>query len=123
MRRRAHIGTKRGARRALVVTGPVITSAGLILAGTFAVLAMLPIDVLLMIGFVVSVGVLVDTFIVRSMLVPAIITVVGDKSWWPSKLAKTRHARRRGGEGGAGCGVAKASPAGGSAAASARRRW
>ncbi len=85
----AHIGTKRGALRALVVTGPVITSAGLILAGTFAVLAMLPIDVLLMIGFVVSVGVLVDTFIVRSMLVPAIITVVGDKSWWPSKLAKT----------------------------------
>jgi RND superfamily putative drug exporter len=85
----AHIGTKRGALRALVVTGPVITSAGLILAGTFAVLAMLPIDVLLMIGFVVSIGVLVDTFIVRSMLVPAIITVVGDKSWWPSKLAKT----------------------------------
>ena len=42
-----------------------------------------------MLGFVVSVGVLVDTFIVRSMLVPAIITVVGDKSWWPSKLAKT----------------------------------
>jgi RND superfamily putative drug exporter len=85
----AHIGTRRGALRALVVTGPVITSAGLILAGTFAVLAMLPIDVLLMIGFVVSIGVLVDTFIVRSMLVPAIITVVGDKSWWPSKLAKT----------------------------------
>jgi RND superfamily putative drug exporter len=85
----AHIGTRRGVLRALVVTGPVITSAGLILAGTFAVLAMLPVDVLLMIGFVVSIGVLVDTFIVRSMLVPAIITVVGDKSWWPSKLAKT----------------------------------
>ena len=85
----AHIGTRRGALRALVATGPVITSAGLILAGTFAVLAMLPIDVLVMLGFVVAVGVLVDTFIVRSMLVPAIITLVGDKSWWPSKLAKT----------------------------------
>ena len=84
-----HIGTRRGALRALVATGPVITSAGIILAGTFAVLAMLPIDVLLMLGFVVAVGVLVDTFIVRSMLVPAIITVVGDKSWWPSALART----------------------------------
>ena len=88
----AHIGTRRGALRALVATGPVITSAGLILAGTFAVLAMLPIDVLVMLGFVVAVGVLVDTFIVRSMLVPAIITLVGDKSWWPSKLAKTAGA-------------------------------
>jgi RND superfamily putative drug exporter len=85
----AHIGTKRGALRALVATGPVITSAGIILAGTFAVLAMLPVDVLLMLGFIVAVGVLVDTFIVRSMLVPAIISLVGDKSWWPSKLAKT----------------------------------
>jgi RND superfamily putative drug exporter len=88
----AHIGTRRGTLRALVTTGPVITSAGLILAGTFAVLALLPIDVLLMLGFVVAVGVLVDTFIVRSMLVPAIITLVGDKSWWPSKLAKTAGA-------------------------------
>jgi RND superfamily putative drug exporter len=84
-----HIGTRRGILRALVATGPVITSAGIILAGTFAVLAMLPIDVLLMLGVIVSVGVLVDTFIVRSMLVPAIVTVVGDKSWWPSKLART----------------------------------
>jgi RND superfamily putative drug exporter len=83
-----HIGTRRGALRALVATGPVITSAGIILAGTFAVLAMLPVDVLLMLGIVVSVGVLVDTFIVRSMLVPAIITLVGDKSWWPSALAR-----------------------------------
>jgi RND superfamily putative drug exporter len=83
-----HIGTRRGTLRALVATGPVITSAGIILAGTFAVLAMLPIDVLLMLGFVVAFGVLVDTFIVRSMLVPAIITLVGDKSWWPSALAR-----------------------------------
>jgi putative drug exporter of the RND superfamily len=83
-----HIGTRRGALRALVATGPVITSAGIILAGTFAVLAMLPIDILLEIGTVVAFGVLVDTFVVRSMLVPAIITVVGDRSWWPSRLAK-----------------------------------
>ena len=82
------IGTRRGALRALVATGPVITSAGLILAGTFAVLAMLPIDILLEIGTVVAFGVLVDTFVVRSMLVPAIVTVVGEKSWWPSALSR-----------------------------------
>ncbi len=82
------IGTRRGALRALVATGPVITSAGIILAGTFAVLAMLPIDILLEIGTVVAFGVLVDTFVVRSMLVPAIVTVVGEKSWWPSALSR-----------------------------------
>jgi putative drug exporter of the RND superfamily len=82
------VGTRRGALRALVATGPVITSAGIILAATFAVLAMLPITVLVELGAVVAFGVLVDTFIVRSMLVPAIITVVGDKSWWPAKLGQ-----------------------------------
>jgi putative drug exporter of the RND superfamily len=89
VREEAHrIGTRRGALRALVATGPVITSAGIILAATFAVLAMLPITVLVELGTVVAFGVLVDTFIVRSMLVPAIITVVGDASWWPSKLSR-----------------------------------
>jgi putative drug exporter of the RND superfamily len=82
------IGTVRGGLRALVSTGPVITSAGIILAATFAVLAMLPITVLVELGTVVAFGVLVDTFIVRSILVPAIITVVGDASWWPSKLSR-----------------------------------
>jgi RND superfamily putative drug exporter len=90
VREEAHrIGTKRGALRALVATGPVITSAGVILAATFGVLAMLPITVLVELGTVVAFGVLVDTFIVRSMLVPAIITVVGDKSWWPSAMGRT----------------------------------
>jgi RND superfamily putative drug exporter len=83
------IGTKRGALRALVATGPVITSAGIILAATFAVLAMLPITILVELGALVAFGVIVDTFIVRSMLVPAIITVVGDRSWWPSKLSQS----------------------------------
>jgi RND superfamily putative drug exporter len=82
------LGTRRGALRALVATGPVITSAGIILAATFGVLAMLPITVLVELGTVVAFGVLVDTFVVRSMLVPAIITVVGDASWWPSKLSR-----------------------------------
>ncbi len=79
-------GTKRGALRALVATGPVITSAGVILAGTFGALATLPIDILVELGVAVAFGVLVDTLIVRSMLVPAIITVVGDASWWPGRL-------------------------------------
>jgi RND superfamily putative drug exporter len=70
----------------------VITSAGIILAATFAVLAMLPITILVELGVVVAFGVLVDTFIVRSMLVPAIITVVGDRSWWPSRLSRTAPA-------------------------------
>jgi RND superfamily putative drug exporter len=77
-------GTNEGMLRALVATGPVITSAGLILAGTFSVLAVLPIWELLEIGFAVSLGVLIDTFLVRSILVPAIVWRLGEKSWWPS---------------------------------------
>jgi RND superfamily putative drug exporter len=77
-------GTNEGMLRALVATGPVITSAGLILAGTFSVLAVLPIWELIEIGFAVSLGVLVDTFLVRSILVPAIVWKLGEKSWWPS---------------------------------------
>lgn len=67
-------------------TGAVITSAGLILAGTFAVLATLPIQLLVQFGIVTAVGVLLDTFIVRPLLVPALITVFGKFSYWPSKL-------------------------------------
>ena len=77
-------GTDEGMLRALVATGPVITSAGLILAGTFSVLAVLPIWELVEIGFAVSLGVLIDTFLVRSILVPAIVWKVGERSWWPS---------------------------------------
>ena len=70
--------------RALVATGPVITSAGLILAGTFSVLAVLPIWELIEIGFAVALGVLIDTFLVRSILVPAIVWKLGERIWWPS---------------------------------------
>ena len=77
-------GTRTGLLRALVATGPVITSAGLILAGTFAALATLPLWVLLEIGFTVALGVLLDTFIVRTIMVPAIVRLVGERSWWPS---------------------------------------
>ena len=77
-------GTREGMLRALVATGPVITSAGLILAGTFSVLAVLPIWELIEIGFAVALGVLIDTFLVRSILVPAIVWKLGERVWWPS---------------------------------------
>jgi len=79
-------GTREGVLRALVATGPVITSAGIVLAGTFAVLMTLPLDILLELGFAVSLGVLIDTFLVRTLLVPALVELVGDQSWWPSRL-------------------------------------
>jgi len=77
-------GTSEGMFRALVATGPVITSAGLILAGTFSVLAVLPIWELVQIGSAVALGVLIDTFVVRSVLVPAIVWKLGERIWWPS---------------------------------------
>ncbi|HET7053468.1 MAG TPA: MMPL family transporter [Solirubrobacterales bacterium] len=80
-------GSRQGILRALAVTGAVITSAGIVLAGTFSVLAVLPLTFLTELGFVVAFGVLLDTFLVRSILVPAIALTVGDKFWWPSRLA------------------------------------
>ncbi len=80
-------GTKEGIRRGLAVTGGVITSAGAVLAATFVVLGVLPIVFLAEIGFTVAFGVLLDTVIVRSILVPALSYDIGKKIWWPSKLA------------------------------------
>ncbi|HXR31261.1 MAG TPA: MMPL family transporter, partial [Solirubrobacterales bacterium] len=75
---------------ALAVTGGVITSAGIVLAGTFSVLAVLPLTFLTEIGFVVAFGVLLDTFLVRSVLVPSIALTLGDKFWAPSSLSKPK---------------------------------
>jgi RND superfamily putative drug exporter len=80
-------GTKQGIVRGLAVTGGVITSAGLVLAATFVVLGVLPIVFLAELGFTVAFGVLLDTVIVRSILVPALSYDIGKKIWWPSKLA------------------------------------
>ena len=85
VREEAHeLPTREAVVRALAATGPVITSAGIILAGTFAVLASLPVTFLLHLGFAVAFGVLLDTFVVRTIMVPAIAELVGDASWWPS---------------------------------------
>ena len=81
-------GTREGIRRGLSATGGVITSAGLILAGTFAVLGVLPLVTLAEIGFIVAFGVLLDTFLVRSVLVPALALDIGPTWWWPSGLSR-----------------------------------
>ena len=83
-------GTRAGISRGLTVTGGVITSAGLVLAATFAVLGVLPIVFLAELGFAVAVGVLIDTILVRSVLVPALSADIGKKIWWPSKLARAQ---------------------------------
>ncbi len=78
-------GTREGALLALVNTGGVVTGAGLILAGTFATLTLLPLEELVQIGATVAIGVLLDTFVVRALLIPAITYRLGDRTWWPSK--------------------------------------
>lgn len=79
-------GTRPGILRGLVATGGVITSAGLVLAATFAALGVIPILFLAQIAFIVAFGVLLDTFVVRSLLVPAVTYDIGRAIWWPSKL-------------------------------------
>jgi RND superfamily putative drug exporter len=82
----ARYGTRTGMVRGLAVTGAVITSAGIVLAGTFSALAVLPLVFLTELGFTIAIGVLLDTFLVRSILVPALTFDFGDRVWWPSRL-------------------------------------
>jgi RND superfamily putative drug exporter len=81
-------GTRKGVVRGLAVTGGVITSAGVVLAATFSVLGVLPLVFLAELGFAVAFGVLLDTLLVRTVLVPALAYDVGRRIWWPSALAK-----------------------------------
>jgi putative drug exporter of the RND superfamily len=87
-------GTRRGAITGLAATGGVITSAGAVLAGTFAMLGTLPLVIFTEIGFAVAIGVLLDTIIVRSVLVTALTLDVGRRMWWPSGLARPATARK-----------------------------
>jgi RND superfamily putative drug exporter len=91
-------GTREGVLRALEATGPVITSAGVILAGTFSVLMTLPVTFAFNIGFMVAVGILLDTFIVRTLMVPAAVELLGDRIWWPSTARGGGHALRESAE-------------------------
>ena len=82
------LGTREGILKGLTVTGGVITSAGIVLAATFLVLGVLPLVVLREVGFAVAIGVILDTFIVRSTLVPALAYDMGRRIWWPSALSR-----------------------------------
>jgi RND superfamily putative drug exporter len=81
-------GTRPGILVGLAVTGGVITSAGIVLASTFSALAVLPILFLAQIAFIVAFGVLLDTMVVRSLLVPAVSYDLGDRVWWPFGLRR-----------------------------------
>ena len=78
----------------LAVTGGVITSAGVVLAGTFAVLAVLPLIALTQLGVTVALGVLLDTLVVRSILVPALTFELGERTWWPARFKRGEQAAR-----------------------------
>ena len=80
----ARLGTREGTLNALAATGPVITSAGLILAGTFVALTIIPSWDLTLIGLAVALGVILDTFLVRTVCVPALTWLFDERSWWPS---------------------------------------
>jgi RND superfamily putative drug exporter len=82
--------TREAMLKGLAVTGGVITSAGVVLAGTFSVLAVLPLVALTQIGITVAVGVLLDALIVRSVLVPALTFDLDERTWWPSRLSRRR---------------------------------
>jgi putative drug exporter of the RND superfamily len=88
-------GTREGMLRALAATGPVITSAGIILAGTFSVLMTLPVTYTFDLGFMVALGILLDTFIVRTIMVPAAVELIGDRIWWPSTADRGGALRER----------------------------
>lgn len=77
-------GTRDGIVRAVSATGAVITSAGIVLASVFCVLGVLPLIVLTQIGIIVGLGILLDTFVVRTVVIPALFTLIGPKIWWPA---------------------------------------
>src|SRR5690606_23262597 len=86
------LGTRRGIQLGLTVTGGVITSAGLVLAATFASMVTLPLVFMVEMGFAVAFGVLLDTFVVRSLLLPALSHDLGSRIWAPGRLAKEEPA-------------------------------
>ena len=79
------LGTRAGMQKALGATGGVITSAGILLAAVFSVLGVLPLIALAQVGTIVGLGVLLDTLLVRTVIVPAMAYILGSKFWWPRK--------------------------------------
>ncbi len=91
----ARHGARAGMVRAVSATGGVITSAGIVLAAVFCVLGVLPLIVLTQLGIIVGLGILLDTFVVRTLVIPALFALLGDRVWWPTEPAhaKGRHAK------------------------------
>ncbi|WP_406132765.1 MMPL family transporter [Streptomyces zaomyceticus] len=89
-------GVREGVLRGLTATGGVITSAGVVLAATFAALGVIPLAFLVQIAFIVAFGVLLDTLVVRSLLVPALVRDLGPVAWWPGKLSRGATGRENG---------------------------
>ncbi|MER5633283.1 MMPL family transporter [Streptomyces nitrosporeus] len=89
-------GPREGVLRGLTTTGGVITSAGVVLAATFAALGVIPLAFLVQIAFIVAFGVLLDTLVVRSLLVPALVRDIGRLAWWPGKLSRAFEERTEG---------------------------
>ncbi|MFJ9668091.1 MMPL family transporter [Streptomyces sp. NPDC101219] len=95
------LGPRQGVLRGLTTTGGVITSAGVVLAATFAALMVIPLVFLVQLAFIVAFGVLLDTLVVRSLLVPALVIDIGPRAWWPSSLARGATPARDGEKAGA----------------------
>lgn len=81
-------GNRQGIVRAVSATGAVITSAGIVLAAVFCVLGVLPLIVLTQLGIIVGLGILLDTFVVRTVIIPALFTLIGPRIWWPALRAE-----------------------------------
>lgn len=86
----AQHGAHRGMVRAVSATGGVITSAGIVLAAVFCVLGVLPLIVLTQLGIIVGLGILLDTFVVRTLVIPALFALIGDRIWWPANPVHTK---------------------------------
>lgn len=91
-------GTREGVLRGLKLTGNVITSAGVVLAATFGALSVIPIMFMLQLAFIVAFGVLLDTFVVRSLLVPGLLYDLGNRAWWPSRSINPERGRTETGD-------------------------
>ncbi|WP_245671560.1 MMPL family transporter [Nocardia amamiensis] len=91
-------GTTQGMVRAVAVTGAVITSAGIVLAAVFCVLGVLPLITLTQVGIVVGLGILLDTFVVRTVVIPALFSLIGRRIWWPNELCRVADEGRPTGE-------------------------
>jgi RND superfamily putative drug exporter len=88
-------GARDGMIRAVSATGGVITSAGVVLAAVFCVLGVLPLIVMTQLGIIVGLGILLDTFIVRTLVIPALFALIGDRIWWPNSPSSTKPVEQK----------------------------